>query len=113
MGTTVAGLAPGLSRKLKKVLESRIDTPDLLSSLNTLSSFYDENTPQARRNLRSTIEKRSLSINREFLDASHAAQLVITLPPRSCKSSLFASSLASAVLIRFTSFCIFFLLGLG
>ncbi|XP_045813719.1 conserved oligomeric Golgi complex subunit 6 [Trifolium pratense] len=77
MGTTVAGLAPGLSRKLKKVLESRIDTPDLLSSLNTLSSFYDENTPQARRNLRSTIEKRSLSINHEFLDASHAAQLAL------------------------------------
>lgn len=81
MGTTVAGLAPGLSRKLKKVLESRIDTPDLLSSLNTLSSFYDENTPQTRRNLRSTIEKRSLSINHEFLDASHAAQLVILLSP--------------------------------
>ncbi|KAH1224200.1 Conserved oligomeric Golgi complex subunit 6 [Glycine max] len=77
MGTTVAGLAPGLSRKLKKVLESRIDTPDLLSSLNTLSSFYDDNTPQARRNLRSTIEKRALSINREFLDASHAAQLAL------------------------------------
>lgn len=71
------GLAPGLSRKLKKVLESRIDTPDLLSSLNTLSSFYDDNTPQARRNLRSTIERRALSINHEFLDASHAAQIAL------------------------------------
>ncbi|KAE9606951.1 hypothetical protein Lal_00025871 [Lupinus albus] len=77
MGTTVTGLAPGLSRKLKKVLESRIDTPDLLSSLNTLSSFYDENTPQSRRNLRSNIEKRALSINREFIDASLAAQLAL------------------------------------
>ncbi|RZC30118.1 Conserved oligomeric Golgi complex subunit 6 isoform B [Glycine soja] len=77
MGTSVAGLAPGLSRKLKKVQESRIDTPHLLSSLNTLSSFYDDNTPQARRNLRSTIEKRALSINCEFLDASHAAQLAL------------------------------------
>ncbi|CAL0314243.1 unnamed protein product [Lupinus luteus] len=77
MGTTVAGLAPGLSRKLKKVLESRTDTPDLLSSLNTLSSFYDDNTPQSRRNLRSTIEKRALSINREFIDASLAAQLAL------------------------------------
>ncbi|KAF7809531.1 conserved oligomeric Golgi complex subunit 6 [Senna tora] len=76
MGTTV-GLAPGLSRKLKKVLESRTDTPDLLSSLNTLSSFYTDNTPQSRRNLRSTIEKRALSINHEFLDASHAAQLTL------------------------------------
>ncbi|KAJ8774186.1 hypothetical protein K2173_009617 [Erythroxylum novogranatense] len=73
MGTTV-GLAPGLSRKLKKVLESRTDTPDLVASLNTLSSFYTDNTPQARRNLRSTIEKRSLQINRDFLHAALAAQ---------------------------------------
>lgn len=72
MGTTT--LAPGLSRKLKKVLECRTDTPDVLASLNTLSSFYSENTPQSRRNLRSTIEKRGLSINLEFLEASQAAQ---------------------------------------
>ncbi|PWA62114.1 conserved oligomeric complex COG6 protein [Artemisia annua] len=73
MGSTTA-LAPGLSRKLKKVLETRTDTPDLLSSLNTLSSFYTDNTPPARRNLRSTIEKRSIQINHEFLLASDTAQ---------------------------------------
>ncbi|CAO2834078.1 unnamed protein product [Amaranthus hypochondriacus] len=67
-------LAPGLSRKLKKVLDSRIDSPELLSSLSTLSTFYTDNSPQARRNLRSTIEKRSLSINHDFLTASHSAQ---------------------------------------
>ncbi|RWR78546.1 Conserved oligomeric Golgi complex subunit 6 [Cinnamomum micranthum f. kanehirae] len=67
-------LAPGLSRKLKKVLESRTDSPDLLASLNTLSTFYADNSLQSRRNLRSTIEKRSLSINLEFLLASEAAQ---------------------------------------
>ncbi|PIN02092.1 hypothetical protein CDL12_25399 [Handroanthus impetiginosus] len=71
---TAAALAPGLSRKLKKVLDTRTDTPDLLASLNTLSSFYSENNPQARRNLRSTIEKRGLSINEEFLAASASAQ---------------------------------------
>lgn len=73
MGT--ATLAPGISRKLKKVLEStRTDSPDLVASLSTLSTFYDDNTPQSRRNLRSTIEKRSLAINLDFLQASHAAQ---------------------------------------
>ncbi|XP_021724498.1 conserved oligomeric Golgi complex subunit 6-like [Chenopodium quinoa] len=72
MGT--ATLAPGLSRKLKKVLESRIDSPELLTSLSTLSTFYSDNSPQARRNLRSTIEKRALSINHDFLSASDAAQ---------------------------------------
>lgn len=60
--------------KLKKVLESRTDTPDVLNSLNTLSTFYTDNTPQNRRNLRSTIEKRSLSINIDFLRASDTAQ---------------------------------------
>lgn len=73
MGTV--GLAPGLSRKLKKVLECRTDNPEVVASLNTLSNFYTENTPQARRNLRSTIEKRSLQINLDFLRASQAAQL--------------------------------------
>lgn len=72
--TTV--LAPGLSRKLKKVLETRTDTPDLLASLNTLSSFYTDNSPVARRNLRSTIEIRALDINRDFLLASSTAQQV-------------------------------------
>ncbi|GMH10993.1 hypothetical protein Nepgr_012834 [Nepenthes gracilis] len=72
MGTVA--LAPGLSRKLKKVLESRTDSPELLASLNTLSTFYTDNTPQARRNLRSVIERRGLSINQEFLLASDAAQ---------------------------------------
>ncbi|XVE57295.1 hypothetical protein DITRI_Ditri04bG0080100 [Diplodiscus trichospermus] len=75
MGTV--GLAPGLSRKLKKVLESRTDSPEVVASLNTLSTFYTENTPQARRNLRSTIEKRSLQINLDFLRASQAAQLAL------------------------------------
>ena len=74
MGSSTVGLAPGLSRKLKKVLECRTDSPDLLSSLNTLSSFYTENTPQTRRNLRYTIETRTLDINREFLRASDPAQ---------------------------------------
>ncbi|KAL2525351.1 Conserved oligomeric complex COG6 [Abeliophyllum distichum] len=73
MGTSTA-LAPGLSRKLKKVLETRTDTPDLLASLNTLSSFYTDNNPHSRRNLRSTVEKRALSINEEFLHASATAQ---------------------------------------
>lgn len=74
MGTSAVGLAPGLSRKLKKVLECRTDTPDLVSSLNTLSTFYTENTARSRRNLRSAIETRALSINLEFLQASDAAQ---------------------------------------
>uniref|UniRef100_A0A2P2K609 Conserved oligomeric Golgi complex subunit 6 n=1 Tax=Rhizophora mucronata TaxID=61149 RepID=A0A2P2K609_RHIMU len=72
--TMAVGLAPGLSRKINKVLESRTDSPDLVASLSTLSTFYSENTPQARRNLRSTIDNRSLLINRDFLLASLPAQ---------------------------------------
>jgi hypothetical protein len=65
-----AALAPGVSRKLKKVLETRTDNPDLLASLGALSTFYVQNTPQARRNLKSSVEQRGLTINRHFLDAS-------------------------------------------
>lgn len=78
MGSATA-LAPGLSRKLKKVLETRTDSVELLSSLNTLSTFYTENSPQARRNLRSTIEKRALSINKEYLLAFQGIQQVLKL----------------------------------
>ncbi|KAJ4744634.1 Conserved oligomeric Golgi complex subunit 6 [Rhynchospora pubera] len=71
-------LAPGVARKLKKVLETRTsDNPDVLASLATLSTFYTENTPQARRNLKSSIEQRGLSINDHFLDASLPAQLAL------------------------------------
>nr|POF10604.1 isoform short of conserved oligomeric golgi complex subunit 6 [Quercus suber] len=74
MGCSTVGLAPRLSRKLKKVLECRTDSPDLLSSLNTLSLFYTENTPQSLRNLRYTIETHAFVINREFIRASDPAQ---------------------------------------
>ncbi|XP_010478593.1 PREDICTED: conserved oligomeric Golgi complex subunit 6 isoform X2 [Camelina sativa] len=76
MASTV-GLAPGISRKLKKVLECRTDSPDLVASLNALSSFYDENSAHARRNLRSTIEKRALQINSEFLSAADSTQIAL------------------------------------
>lgn len=74
-----ASVAAGLSRKLKKVLETRTDSPELLASLSTLSTFYDENTLHARRNLRNTIERRGLTINQEFLAASEAAQQALDI----------------------------------
>jgi hypothetical protein len=45
-------LAPGLARKVKKVLETRTDAPELLDSLKALSGFFAENTPAARRGAR-------------------------------------------------------------
>lgn len=58
-----------LSRKLNKVLETRIDNPEILEALNNLSTFYGKNSLSARRNLRSQIEKRGIEINEEFMDA--------------------------------------------
>ncbi|KAG2497264.1 hypothetical protein HYH03_004848 [Edaphochlamys debaryana] len=69
---TAASLAPGLARKVKKVLEIKTEAPELLSSLQTLSSFYGENTPAARRGLRTTIEKRGLAINERFIGAAES-----------------------------------------
>eukprot|EP00240_Pyramimonas_obovata_P002280 CAMPEP_0118954442 /NCGR_PEP_ID=MMETSP1169-20130426/58229_1 /TAXON_ID=36882 /ORGANISM="Pyramimonas obovata, Strain CCMP722" /LENGTH=457 /DNA_ID=CAMNT_0006902069 /DNA_START=45 /DNA_END=1415 /DNA_ORIENTATION=- len=67
-------LAPGLARKVKKVLETRIDNPELSSSLNELSNVCTENTVASRRALRSNIEKRGVKINEEFLQVAEAAQ---------------------------------------
>lgn len=40
-----------------------------MEALGQLSTYYKENNLQARRNLRSQIEKRSLDINTEFLSS--------------------------------------------
>lgn len=57
-----------LSRKLNKILESDLDSDrDTLEALEVLSECLDKNTLQARRNLRSDLERRSLSLNEEFL----------------------------------------------
>lgn len=57
-----------LSRKLNKILESDLDNDrDTREALEVLSDCLDKNTLQARRNLRSDLEKRSLSLNEDFL----------------------------------------------
>ncbi|GAM21657.1 hypothetical protein SAMD00019534_048320, partial [Acytostelium subglobosum LB1] len=59
-----------LSRKIQKVLEIKLDSSnsELVHSLDELSSFYQTNTLNARRNLRNDIERRYLDINTQFLD---------------------------------------------
>eukprot|EP00798_Chlamydomonas_sp_ICE-L_P018575 gene18575-25084_t len=67
-GTSVApGLAPGLARKVKKILGIKTESPELINSLNTLSGFYTDNSPAARRSMRSTVEKKGLEINEQFI----------------------------------------------
>ncbi|XP_048836711.1 conserved oligomeric Golgi complex subunit 6 [Brienomyrus brachyistius] len=57
-----------LSRKLNKILETRLDNDkEMLEALKALSAFFTENTLRTRRNLRGDIERRSLSINEEFV----------------------------------------------
>ncbi|KIZ02121.1 Conserved oligomeric Golgi complex subunit 6 [Monoraphidium neglectum] len=65
-----SALAPGLARKVKKILEIKTESPELVSALSTLSGFYDQNGAAERRQLRSAVERRGLDINRQFLDAA-------------------------------------------
>lgn len=59
-----------IKKRLNKILETRLDTDkETLEALTDLSTFFNENTLQTRRNLRSQIEKRSLLINENFLNA--------------------------------------------
>ena len=57
-----------LSKKLHKILESNLDNDkETLEALGVLSGFLDKNTLQARRNLRSDLEKRCLGLNDNFV----------------------------------------------
>uniref|UniRef100_A0A8C5LEC0 Conserved oligomeric Golgi complex subunit 6 n=1 Tax=Jaculus jaculus TaxID=51337 RepID=A0A8C5LEC0_JACJA len=67
-GAASAQLNNPLSRKLQKVLETRLDNDkEMLEALKALSAFFVENSLRTRRNLRGDIERRSLSINEEFV----------------------------------------------
>ncbi|GAB5566300.1 conserved oligomeric Golgi complex subunit 6 isoform X1 [Prionailurus iriomotensis] len=58
-----------LSRKLHKILETRLDNDkEMLEALKALSTFFVENSLRTRRNLRGDIERRSLAINEEFVN---------------------------------------------
>lgn len=59
-----------LSRKLNKILETRLDNDkDMLEALKAVSTFFTDNNLRTRRNLRGDIERRSLAINQDFLGA--------------------------------------------
>lgn len=67
MGSTSTSVAPGLQRKLQKVLENKTDTPELSKNLNALSEIYTENTSHARRNIRSIVENGILKSSERYL----------------------------------------------
>ena len=57
-----------LSRKLKKILDSKLETDkDTVDALKELSTFFQDNNLKTRRNLRGEIERRNLQINRQSL----------------------------------------------
>jgi len=59
-----------IQRKLNKILDTRLDSDkEITEALKALSVFFNENTLRSRRELRSDIERRSLDINRQFVDA--------------------------------------------
>ena len=59
-----------LSRKLRKVLDSKLESDkDTMDALRELSTFFKENNLQNRRNLRGEIERRNLTITHDFLAA--------------------------------------------
>nr|KAF6460135.1 component of oligomeric golgi complex 6 [Molossus molossus] len=67
-GGTSAQPSNPLSRKLHKILETRLDNDkEMLEALKALSTFFVENSLRTRRNLRGDIERRSLAINEEFV----------------------------------------------
>lgn len=64
-----------------QILDIKTESPEVVNALQTLSEFYDENTPAARRALRSTIERRGLAIHEHFLSAAESVIQVSACPP--------------------------------
>lgn len=59
-----------LSKKLNKILETRLDNDkEVLDALKSLSVFFTDNNIRTRRSLRSDIEKRSVAIHEQFIQA--------------------------------------------
>jgi len=66
MDTAVAN---PLSRKIKKILDMKLDSDkELVEAMKSLSTFFGDNNLRNRKNLRSVIERRGLKINQEFLN---------------------------------------------
>ncbi|XP_064604827.1 conserved oligomeric Golgi complex subunit 6-like [Liolophura sinensis] len=64
-----------LTRKLNKILETRLENDkELLEALKALSTSFGENSLRTRRNLRGNIERRSLAINEDFVQAFQAVK---------------------------------------
>ena len=49
LGAPAAGPAPAIVKKVKKVVETRLDAPELATALQQLSEFYGESSVLAPR----------------------------------------------------------------
>ena len=72
-----------------QILATRTESPEVVGALTTLSTFYEDNTLQAQRRLRTTIEQHGLSINEQFLSA--AEDIIKVWKPLLLRETLWAS----------------------
>lgn len=63
---------PAAASPPQQILDTKVDSPELLSSFGTLAEVHPENSVAARRGLRATVERRGLAIHREFLQGAQA-----------------------------------------
>jgi len=56
------------SSQVKKVLDTRVEAPELSVALKELSAFYGPNTLESRRNLRSSIERRGVQVSQNLVE---------------------------------------------
>merc|ERR1712086_490619 len=60
---------PTLAKKLRKLLEMRVDTPAITAALTDISTFYESNTIGNRRGLRAELERRGVGLHTQMLEA--------------------------------------------
>lgn len=72
MSVPAGSTVPGLARKVRKVLDIRTESLEVLNSLAALSGVYQNNSTASRRQLKANIEERSISTLEQFLYAAQA-----------------------------------------
>lgn len=62
------------------MLDTKTESPEILSSLSTMSAFYENNSAAERRQLRAKIEKQGRHISEDFLAAAETVTAVRSAP---------------------------------
>lgn len=87
-----------MERKIKRVTALRLDDPSMRSALDVVGEFYTENTAEARRQLKSNVERRQVEYAEKFLrQFAPVKEALLAVERRAVQLESHVSGVASSV----------------